>query len=169
MPDYIPESQVISVSDLLKPDVLKKMRKCIQGINSEAGISRFSRRMIDEYQLGSAGYYFVNGSEEECFSAFEKAFSERRWIVIPLWHPQFLHHRYNIRALHEPAGLLGGQDEATLIASRSIVEKFSPELLDELGRLTPGNKKISELDYLICRKNNTAQQVVDIFNNHCFK
>jgi glycine betaine/proline transport system substrate-binding protein len=46
------------------------------------------------------------------------------------------------------------------------VEKFSPELIDELGRLTPGNKTISELDYLICRKNKTPQQAVDIFNNH---
>lgn len=169
VPDYITESEVASVRDLLKPDVLVKMEKCIQGINPGAGISRFSRRMIDEYQLGAAGYYFANGSEEECFSAFEQAVSEQRWIVIPLWHPQFLHHRYNIRALHEPVGLLGGHDEATLIASKSIVEKFSPELLDELCQLTPGNKAISELDYLICRKNKTPQQAVDIFNNHCMK
>lgn len=166
VPDYISSSDISSISDLLKPAVLKKMEKRIQGINPGAGISRFSRAMIEEYQLGAAGYHFVNGSEEECFGAFEKAVSERRWIVIPLWHPQFLHHRYNIRALHEPEGLLGGQDEATLIASKDIVGKFAPELLAELRCLTPGNKAISDLDYLICRESKTPQQAVVIFNNH---
>ena len=86
--------------------------------------------MFDEYQLDEVGYYFVNGTEEECFSTFEQVVSKRRWIVIPLWHPQFLHHRYDVRALHEPAGLLGGTDKTTLIASKFIVNKFSPELFD---------------------------------------
>lgn len=167
VPDYIPVSAITSVCDLLKPDVQEKMDKRIQGINPGAGISRFSRQMFDEYQLGEAGYYFVNGTEQDCFGTFEQAVSERRWIVIPLWHPQFLHHRYDIRALHEPAGLLGGTDEATLIASKSIVNKFTPELLDELSHLTPGNKVLSLLDYLICREDKTPIQAINVlFETH---
>ncbi|WP_084738062.1 glycine betaine ABC transporter substrate-binding protein [Cystobacter ferrugineus] len=48
----------------------------------------------------------------------EAAVAEKRWVVIPLWHPQFLHHRYTIRALAEPKGLLGGVDQATLVIRR---------------------------------------------------
>lgn len=86
--------------------------------------------------------------------------------VIPLWHPQFFHSKYDIRALHEPYGLLGGKDDATLIASRFIVQKFSPELREELSQLSPGNTAVSMLDYLIFRDNKTPQQAVDIINNH---
>lgn len=163
VPDYIPERDIASVEDLLKPDVLVKMDKRIQGINPGAGISRFSRTMMDEYALGKAGYHFQNGSEEECYGAFEQAVSEKRWMVIPLWHPQFLHHRYAIRALQEPKGLLGGQDEATLIASKSIVGNFEPQLLAELRALSPGNAAISELDYQICREHKTPREAVKMW------
>lgn len=166
VPDYIPVSDVASVDDLLRPDVLLKMEKRILGINPGAGISRFSRKMIEEYQLADSGYYFENGSEAECYSTFEQAVSEHRWLVIPLWHPQFLHHRYIIRALEEPKGLLGGRDEATLIASKSITKTFEPRLLAELQALSPGNAAISELDYLICRKNKTPGQVAEIWHQY---
>lgn len=165
VPDYIAENEVASVHDLLKPEVQAKMEKRIQGINPGAGISRFSRQMIAQYQLDAAGYHFENGSEEDCFVAFERAVSERRWVVVPLWHPQFLHHRHTIRALDEPYGLLGGEDEATLIASKSIVAAFSPALLEDLTQLAPGNSAISELDYLICRENKTPAQAVAVFNH----
>ena len=161
VPDYVPVSDVASVKDLLRPDVLLKMEKRILGINPGAGISRFSRTMIEEYQLTHSGYYFENGSEAACYSNFEQAVSDQRWIVVPLWHPQFLHHRYTIRALEEPKGLLGGQDEATLIVSRSVIGDFEPPLLAELKALSPGNDAISELDYLICRENKTPRQAVE--------
>lgn len=169
VPDYVPVSDVTSVEDLLRPDVLLKMEKRILGINPGAGISRFSRTMIEEYQLSDSGYYFENGSESACYSTFEQAVSEQRWLVIPLWHPQFLHHRYTIRALEEPKGLLGGQDEATLIASKSITEIFEPQLLAELQALSPGNTVISELDYLICRQNKTPSQAAEIWHQHHYQ
>lgn len=169
VPDYVPVSAVSSVADLLKPDVLLKMEKRILGINPGAGISRFSRTIVEEYQLTYSGYYFENGSEAACYSNVEQAISELRWIVVPLWHPQFLHHRNTIRALEEPKGFLGGQDEATLIASNSIAVKFEPELLAELQALSPGNTVISELDYLICRKNKTPRQASDIWYQRHFQ
>lgn len=164
VPDYIPEEDVSSIDDLLKPEVLPRMVKRIQGINPGAGISRFSRAIMEEYGLGNMGYHFQNGSEEECYGTFERGISEKRWFVIPLWHPQFLHHRYVIRALLEPKGLLGGQDEATLIASQSVVNSFEPELLAELRSLSPGNAAISELDYQICRKGMTPRQAVQLWS-----
>lgn len=164
VPDYVPERDVASVEDLLKPEVQARMEKRIQGINPGAGISRFSRAIMEEYALEQAGYQFHNGREEECYGAFEQGVKEERWMVIPLWHPQFLHHRYAIRALREPKGLLGGQDEATLIASKSVVENFSTPLLAELRALSPGNAAISELDYQICRQHKTPRQAAQLWS-----
>jgi len=45
---------------------------------------------------------------------------------MPVWHPQYLHHAYKIRALDEPLGLSGGEDQATLIATSDVVEAMYP-------------------------------------------
>jgi glycine betaine/proline transport system substrate-binding protein len=146
VPDYVPEADVAAVSDLLSEPALSKMERLIQGINPGAGISRFSRDIVKQYGLDLAGYHFENGSEADCFDRFEEAYSEKRWIVIPLWHPQYLHHRYSIRALAEPKGLLGGADQATLIVRRDAESRISEEALSELSAMYLGNRKVSELD-----------------------
>lgn len=152
VPDYVPVEQVASVADLARPEVASRMSHLIQGINPGAGISRFSRTMVEQYGLGELGYHFENGSEADCFTRFEESVERGDWLVVPLWHPQFLHHRFSIRALEEPKGLLGGQDDATLIVREEVAEHMSPELLEELTKLRLGNAVISELDYLICRE-----------------
>ncbi|MBA1290643.1 glycine betaine ABC transporter substrate-binding protein [Pseudomonas japonica] len=161
VPEYVPVEQVASVSDLLRPDVATKMSPLIQGINPGAGISRFSRTIIEQYGLDIAGYHFENGTQEACFTRFENAVEHREWVVVPLWHPQFLHHRYDIRALAEPTGLLGGEDNATLIVKESVAQQLPSALLDQLTRLTLGNNVVSELDHLICREGLSPLEAAD--------
>jgi glycine betaine/proline transport system substrate-binding protein len=55
--------------------------------------------------------------------------------VIRLWHPQYLHYRYRIRALKEPFGLLGGTDQAKLILRKDRAGALSSDLLHGLGRM----------------------------------
>ncbi|MGY4647401.1 glycine betaine ABC transporter substrate-binding protein [Mycobacterium sp. URHB0021] len=102
--DFVPEDAVAEVADLLRPPALDRMECLIQGINPGAGISRFSSAMVVEYGLSAAGYEFRTGAEEQCFGRFEDAVAKGRWVVIPPWHPQWLHHRYRIRELREPKG-----------------------------------------------------------------
>ncbi len=72
---------------------------------------------------------------------------EKRWVVVPLWHPQYLHNRYTIRALDEPKGLLGGVDQATLIVRRDAESLIGSDALAELAGLHLGNARVSALDY----------------------
>lgn len=146
VPDFVPESAVKRVQDLLRAPSLDRMDRLIQGINPGAGISRFSKTIVEQYDLGGAGYHFETGSEAECFGRFEDAVSARKWVVIPLWHPQFLHHRYEIRALDEPKGLLGGVDQATLIVRRDAEDLIGPKAIAALSKLHLGNARVSELD-----------------------
>ena len=146
VPEYVPESQVASVEDLLRAPVLVRMEKLIQGINPGAGISRFSREIVEQYRLDGAGYHFENGTEAQCFDRFEEAVADKRWVVIPLWHPHYLHHRYRIRALAEPNGLLGGVDEATLIVRRDAESRIGAPAISELSTVRFGNARVSELD-----------------------
>lgn len=146
VPDYVPEEAVSGVEDLLKAPALSRMERLIQGINPGAGISRFSAQMIEAYGLDSAGYYFEPGTENDCFNRYEQAVAEGKWVVIPLWHPQFLHNRYAIRALKEPKGLLGVQDEATLLMRKAARKKINPAALAALSSLYIGNARLSALE-----------------------
>lgn len=151
VPDYVPESEVAEVADLLRPTVLQRMERLIQGINPGAGISRFSQAIVEQYGLDEAGYHFRSGTEEDCFGRFVRAVDEKRWVVLPLWHPQWLHHRYTIRALAEPRGLLGGKDAATLIVRKDAEARIGNAALNDLKTLHLGNAKVSELDDLLQR------------------
>jgi len=146
VPDYIPEEAVRGVADLLAEPALTRMERLVQGINPGAGISRFSEAIIDEYDLAKAGYEFRTGTEEQCFGRFIAAVAQGNWVVIPLWHPQWLHHRYRIRALDEPKGLLGGRDQATLIVRLDAEALIGEDALAELAALHLGNARVSELD-----------------------
>ncbi|WP_395678924.1 glycine betaine ABC transporter substrate-binding protein [Inquilinus sp.] len=145
VPDYVPAA-IAGVVDLLKPPALDRMERLIQGINAGAGISRFSEAIIEKYGLTTAGYHFRTGTEQDCFGRFEDAVAASRWVVIPLWHPQALHHRHRIRALEEPKGLLGGTDKATLIVRRDAEADIGQAALAELEVLHLGNERLSALD-----------------------
>ncbi|AJY11256.1 glycine betaine ABC transporter substrate-binding protein [Burkholderia dolosa] len=151
VPDYVPESAVRAIPDLKRPDVASRMVKRIQGINPGAGISRFSREVVAQYGLADAGYHFENGTLDDCVRAFEQAVNDRRWVVVPLWTPQYLHEQYTIRELDDPKGLLGGTDDATLVARKTSLHAIPPAALSELRELSLGNRETSRLDYVLSR------------------
>ncbi|KAJ3032501.1 hypothetical protein HDV00_007439 [Rhizophlyctis rosea] len=153
VPDYVPASVVSCIDDLKKPEVVEKMIKKVQGINMGAGISRFSVEMIEAYGLAEHGYHFTPGTQDDCFDAFEQAVQNEEWIVIPLWHPQFLHHTYSIRALQEPLSLLRGVDTCQPIIHSASLSKFHPDHIKILSNITLGNSSVTEMDYYTNRLN----------------
>lgn len=159
VPDYVPADQVNEVADLLRPEVRQRMTPVIQGIGPGAGISRFSRQIMAEYGLEAAGYRFLNGSQEECLTAYEQAVAEERWAVVPLWRPQFLHATYRIRELQEPKGLLGGVDRAVLLARSDRLHLLASEDIIHLDRLRFDNATIEQLDYRVSRLDEPLDQV----------
>ncbi|WP_168926911.1 glycine betaine ABC transporter substrate-binding protein [Shewanella donghaensis] len=167
VPDYVPEADVAEITDLLKPDVFAKMQSHIQGINPGAGITRFSIQMMQDYGLNEAGYSFSPGTEEDCFSTFENAVQKLQWLVVPLWKPQFLHHRYNIRELKDPKGLLGIVDRAVLLMREDKKSLFTDDQLATLDSLRFSNDIIAELDYQVCREGKNLDDVTQkwLMNN----
>lgn len=159
VPDYVPAGQVTEVVDLLRSEVRQRMTPLIQGIGPGAGISRFSRQIMAEYGLEAAGYRFLNGSQEECLAAYEQAVAEERWVVVPLWRPQFLHATYRIRELKEPKGLLGGVDRAVLLARSDRLHLLASEDINHLDRLKFDNSTIEQLDYRVSRLGEPLDQV----------
>jgi glycine betaine/proline transport system substrate-binding protein len=150
VPDYVPASAVAHVADLGNPAVAAQMTKLIQGIGPGAGISRFSREIVAAYGLDSLGYHFENGTQADCFGAFEAAVREQRWCIVPLWHPQYLHHTHRIRALEEPKGLLRGKDDATLVMRKQVADRMPANTLRWLRKIQLGNETVTALDHMLC-------------------
>ncbi|MGE6650432.1 glycine betaine ABC transporter substrate-binding protein [Shewanella colwelliana] len=153
VPDYVPVELVASIEDLLKPEVQQRMRPIIQGIGEGAGITRFSKDIMTQYGLTAAGYQFRTGTQADCVAAFEAATAVNDWVVVPLWHPQFLHHQYPIRDLQDPKGLLGGKDNAVLLANeQTLTLNFSPTQIQVLDNIVLSNQIVAELDYAANRQ-----------------
>jgi glycine betaine/proline transport system substrate-binding protein len=166
VPDYISKNDIDEITDLLKLDVLGKIRKDIQGIGLGAGITRFSIKMMEEYSLNDVGYKFKTGTQEQCIRAFEDAYSKKEWLIVPLWQPQFLHHTYKIRELKDPLGLLGIIDKAVLLCSKNKIESnLTIEQIEILDNLILSNEIVSYLDYLVERKGLTEREAIEKWFN----
>ncbi|APX18001.1 hypothetical protein BWR17_19105 (plasmid) [Phaeobacter inhibens] len=151
-------ADLTSVADLARPEIASQFRKLIQGINPGAGISRFSRQMITEYRLDVQGFHFENGTLDDCTSAYLDASLAGDFAVLPLWHPQWLHTKTTPRELSDPKGLLGGQDDATLVLRKDASAKLSEDGMTLLRNITLGNAAVSELDRAICRDGQKPDQ-----------
>ena len=149
VPDYVPETEVRSVGDLVKPDVVTRMDKTIRGTGPGSGLMIQSKEMMRAYGLEQAGYQLKPGAQKDWIDNFERAVTERRWLVMPLWQPQFLNKAYRLRRLTEPKGLLGGPNRAVLIANKDFPGKFPARTVATLRRIELGIDAVTEMDYLL--------------------
>jgi len=149
VPAYVPEAAVKSVEDLVKPEVVAKMTKTIQGIGPGSGLMIASRKMMVEYGLEKAGYKLLTGTGQDMATAAARAIAEQRWVVIPLWTPQYLNKAYPIRPLLEPKGLLGGMNKGVLVAHKDFPGKVPPRTVETLRRIHLGLEAVAEMDYLV--------------------
>lgn len=154
VPDYVP-AEVASITDLLAPPALEQMERLIQGMAPGAGISEMSPRAVQEYGLDSAGYHFEHGTEDACIRRFLDALDERRWVVMPFWHPQALHLHHRIRRLQDPLAMLGATDNATVLVRRDAEELIGAAALADLAQLYLGNALVADLDDKVRRRTST--------------
>jgi glycine betaine/proline transport system substrate-binding protein len=168
VPEYISAAQVSKVEDLKKPEISAKMPKIIDGIGLRAGISRFSVEMIKAYQLDTNGYEFKSNLPETFYVVVERKILRQEWLVIPLWHPQYLHHLFKLRPLIEDKGLLRGKDHATPLLLNSSAHKLKPEHLRILSNITLGNQAITEMEYAFIKQGKSPYEAAQIWINAKF-
>ncbi|MDN5289242.1 MAG: glycine/betaine transporter substrate-binding protein [Mucilaginibacter sp.] len=166
VPEYMDASIINGVDDLRKPEITSIIDKNIFCINPGAGISRFSLEIIQQYKLNELGYTLTHLTEDEYFAYIEKSLEQKKQFVIPFWHPQFLHYKYQFRELKEPIGLLRSKDEATLLLRKDSLSKFDHQTVAMLKNIYLGNEQISALDYLLhIKKMNIGQALLYIKQN----
>lgn len=113
VPNYIPESEVSSIADLNKASVRDKLDGTITGIDPGAGLTRLSKKAIEDYGLD---YELQISSGAGMTAALERAVRRNEWIVVTGWSPHWMFGAYDLRYLEDPEGVLGSFERVHAVA-----------------------------------------------------
>jgi glycine betaine/proline transport system substrate-binding protein len=149
VPDYVPAAEVSGIADLNIPAVAARMQKQIRGTNPDSGLMAGSEKIMQAYALADSGYELVSSNAAERIAHLEENIAARRWFVMPLSQPNYLNRAATMRVLAEPRQLLGGADNAYLVAHKDFQAKVDKRTWRALQRISLSIKAVTEMDYLV--------------------
>lgn len=132
VPDYIPESQLSSLSDLANESVRDKLDGRITGIDPGAGLTQLSESAIEEYELD--GYNLQTSSGAGMTAALDRATNREEWVVVTGWSPHWKFGAYDLRYLEDSQGVLGGPERVHVLA-RAGFDADYPQISQVLTRM----------------------------------
>ena len=120
--------------------------------------AELSHHVLRAYGLDVAGFRIEAVSDAEAH-AWAAACDPAR--IVPLCRPHDLLHASALRALRDPLGALGPEQEARLLIRHSLRDSLDRDLLDELDELTLGNKVVSAMAHAMRMQGMSAGQAAD--------
>lgn len=131
VPAYVPESEVRSIADLAEPEIARRFRREVFGIDPGAGLTRLSEAAVETYGLGR--YNLVSSSGAAMTAMVERAHLREDWIVATAWRPHWMFQTWELRFLEDPEGALGGLERIHALARRGLY-KAHPDVVAFLSR-----------------------------------
>lgn len=162
VPEYVPESELKTVSDLKKDSVREKLDGTITGIDPGAGLMRLSKKTIEEYGLDE--YNLQSSSGAGMTAALERAVDRDEWIVVTGWNPHWMFGAFDLRYLEDPKGTLGSYERIHAFAHVGFYQE-SPEIGMFLSRM---QLPLDELESAMNDAQNTSydKAVQKYIDNH---
>lgn len=157
VPDYVPESEVSSISDLRRPGIGQKLDNTITGIDAGAGITQLSKEAITKYNLDdrttgasritvrnaairdvdmdhSDEYELSITSTDDMTGDLADAVARKGWIVVTAWKPHWIFAAYDMRFLDDPKGVFG-KDQRVVALARPKFTQDEPAAAALIGRM----------------------------------
>jgi glycine betaine/proline transport system substrate-binding protein len=135
VPEYVSEDTIGSIEDLKSDEVREMLDGKIIGIGPGAGLTRLSKKAMDEYGLEDAGYQLVVSSGSGMTAALKRAIQNEEPIVVTGWSPHWKFGRWDLRYIDDPKGTLGSIERADIIAREGFYREF-PDVHEMLDRMT---------------------------------
>jgi glycine betaine/proline transport system substrate-binding protein len=132
VPDYVPESQLSSLSDLSNESVREELDGRITGIDPGAGLTQLSESAIEEYGLD--GYNLQTSSGAGMTAALDRATNREEWVVVTGWSPHWKFGAYDLRYLEDSQGVLGGPERVHVLAREGFDADY-PQISQVLTRM----------------------------------
>jgi len=135
VPEYVSKEQISSISDLQNEDVMEMLDGKVIGIGPGAGLTRLSKKAMDEYGLNDMGYNLVISSGSGMTAALKRAINKEEPIVVTGWKPHWKFGRWDLRYIEDPKGTLGGIERADIVARVGFYREF-PDVYEMLDRMS---------------------------------
>lgn len=135
VPSYVPRDQLDSIEDLKSDAVRDKLDGKIVGIGPGAGLTRLSKKAMEEYGLNDAGYNLVISSGSGMTAALKRAIDNNEWVVVTGWSPHWKFGRWDLRYIDDPRGVLGTIERADILARKGFYRE-NPDVYEMLDRIT---------------------------------
>jgi glycine betaine/proline transport system substrate-binding protein len=132
VPAYIPESEIASIEDLKKPEVQEKLSATVQGIDPGAGLTRLSKKAIEDYGLD--GYKLQISSEAGMLTTVDRASRGEKWFVATAWSPHWMFGKYKLRYIADPKKSLGEAEHVDILARKDF-KTDNPKVAGFLSRM----------------------------------
>ncbi|WP_134084660.1 glycine betaine ABC transporter substrate-binding protein [Thiohalophilus thiocyanatoxydans] len=132
VPGYIPKTELRSIEDLAKPEVVRKLRGEIQGIDPGSGLMQASEAALEAYGLDD--YKLISASGAGMTAALQRAARSEQWIVVTAWNPHWMFARWELRYLEDPRGVLGGKERVHALVRPGFYQDYPDEVTGFLTR-----------------------------------
>ena len=132
VPDYIPKSELNSITDLKKSSVASKLGDKVIGIDPGAGLMRLSNKAMKDY--GLSNYTLVQSSGAAMTAQLARAERQKQWIVVTGWTPHWMFGKWHLRFLKDPKGVLGGPQHIDAIVRSGFTQDY-PKVAAFLTRM----------------------------------
>ena len=133
VPEYIPKDKLSSIEDLKNDEVREMLDGTITGIDPGAGLTRLSKKAIEEYGLD--GYELQISSGAGMTAALERAVNREEWIVVTGWSPHWKFGAYDLRYIDDPKGVLGSYERIHALARQGFYQE-NPEVAMMISRIS---------------------------------
>jgi glycine betaine/proline transport system substrate-binding protein len=144
VPAYVPRSSLAAIPDLKKPEVRKRLRGRIQGIDPGSGLMRLSQQTIKAY--GLQNYNLISSSGAGMTAALKRALRRKKWIVVTGWRPHWMFGTFDLRFLKDPKGTLGGEESIHALARKGFAED-DPQVAAFISRIHLSLEDLEALMY----------------------
>ena len=119
VPEYMDAE---SISDLKSEEMAEQLDGTITGIDPGAGITRLSKKAIDEYGLGEM-YDLQTSSGAGMTAALDRAVKREEPIVVTGWSPHWKFGAYDLKYLDDPKNTLGSFERIHAIARQGFYQE----------------------------------------------
>ncbi|MDQ7093303.1 glycine betaine ABC transporter substrate-binding protein [Desulfosporosinus sp. PR] len=117
----------------------------IIGIDPGAGIMKSADKAQKDYALN---YDIVQGSEAAMLAALDKAYKEKKPIVITAWSPHWMFSKYDLKYLTDPKKDFGSSEGLHVLANKDFTLK-QPAVAAMLKKFKLNDQQIGTLEDLI--------------------
>jgi len=117
----------------------------IIGIDPGASMMKTTDKLVETYALG---YTVVRSSEAAMMSTLDKAYRDKKWIVITGWSPHWMFAKYDLKYLEDSKKSYGEAEEIHTLANKEFTKK-NPEVAKMLKAFKLDDQQIAKLESLI--------------------